>query len=123
MIRTIFGISLVVISIRAGTASLPRIGPRTKPRKRSMIVQAAPKATWKKVSGQSSLTAIATTRATKTIATGINPRRGTISKSGISIGGPAGGPAAGAGVGWAVVAIGASLSAKRAPRQGVLGPL
>src|ERR1700751_124033 len=102
MIRTIFGISRVVISIRAGTESLLRIGPRTKPRKRSMIVQAAPNATWKKVSGQSSLTAIATTRAAKTIATGISPRRGTISESGISIGGPAGGPEAGAGVGWAV---------------------
>src|ERR1700744_1299625 len=122
MIRTIFGISLVVILIRAGTAILPRIGPSTKPRKRSMIVQAAPKATWKKVSGQSSLTAIATTRAAKTIATGMSPRRGTIWKAGVSIGGPGGGPGGGAGVVWAGVAIDASLGAATLARKGIQVP-
>ena len=47
MITTIFGISLVVNSIRAGIDIEPMIGPSTKPRNRSRIVHAAPPATWK----------------------------------------------------------------------------
>ena len=82
MISSIFGISRVVNSIRAGTDIRPMIGPSTSPRKRSMIVHAAPNATWKNVSGQSLLTAIATIRATSTIATSTRPARGTIWKSG-----------------------------------------
>ena len=59
MISTIFGISLVVNSTRAGTDSRPMIGPSTNPRKRSMIVQAAPPATWRNSSGHSLSAAIA----------------------------------------------------------------
>ena len=44
-ITTIFGINLVVNSIRAGIDIFPMIGPRISPRNRSMIVQAAPPAT------------------------------------------------------------------------------
>ena len=61
MMMTIFGISRVVNSIRAGIDIEPMIGPSTRPRKRSMIVQAAPPATWRKSSGQSRSAAIAAT--------------------------------------------------------------
>jgi len=53
MMITILGISLVVNSTRAGGDMLPMIGPRTRPRNRSMIVQAAPPATWKNSTGHS----------------------------------------------------------------------
>ena len=52
MISTIFGISRVVNSTRAGIESLPMIGPSTKPRKRSMTVQAEPATTCRNSSGQ-----------------------------------------------------------------------
>src|SRR5262249_13823688 len=86
MITTIFGINRVVNWIRAGTGICPMIGPRTRPRNRSMIVQPAPNATWKKVSGHNVLTAIATIRPISTTAAIASPARGTIWKSGISIG-------------------------------------
>ena len=62
MISTIFGISFFVSSIRPGIARLPRIGPRTSPRKRSSAVQIPPPATWKKSSAQCELVAIAAIR-------------------------------------------------------------
>ncbi len=86
---TIFGISLVVNSIRAGIDIEPMIGPRTRPRNRSMIVQAAPPATWKKVSGHSELTAMAMISRTITTPDMARPTRGTMSNS-RGAGGPAG---------------------------------
>ena len=76
MISTIFGISRVVNSTRAGIDIRPMIGPSTRPRNRSMIVQAAPPATWKNISGHSLLDAIATISSTATIATSTSPRAG-----------------------------------------------
>ena len=58
MISTIFGISRVVSSIRAGIDSRPMIGPSTNPRNRSMIVHAAPPATCRNSSGHSLLAAM-----------------------------------------------------------------
>jgi hypothetical protein len=78
MMSRILGISLVVISIRAGIDKRPRIGPRMRPRKRSMIVQAAPPATWKNSSGQSLLTAMAAISRPMIGAMMTSPRRGTI---------------------------------------------
>ncbi len=86
---TIFGMNLVVNSIRAGIESPPRIGPTMKPTNRSMIVQAAPNATCMNTSGHSVLTMTTTTSATKTTAAKTRPARGTMSKSGIAGGGPA----------------------------------
>lgn len=87
MISTILGVSLMVSSTRAGTDMLPMIGPRIRPRKRSMIVQAAPPATWKNSSGHSLLTAIATISRTIKTAEIAKPTRGTISKSGLAAAG------------------------------------
>src|SRR6185312_16058834 len=102
MIRTILGISLVVNSIRAGTDILPMIGPRTRPRNRSMIVHAAPPATWQNVSGHSLLDAIAAMSSAMMTATIGSPLSGTISKSS----GPAGGAcSASAAAGGAVISV------------------
>ena len=95
MIRTIFGISFVVNSIRAGIDIRPMMGPRTRPRKRSMIVQAAPPATWRNSSGHSLLAAMATISITIATADSTSPFRGTISKSS-GAGGPAATAAGGA---------------------------
>src|ERR1700712_3047435 len=96
MISTIFGISLVVNSTRAGIDRRPMIGPSTSPRKRSMIVQAEPNTTCMNSIGHSLSTAIATISTMNAIATSTSPRFGTISKSGRSIGGGASAWAAGA---------------------------
>src|SRR5206468_10646450 len=77
----ISGTSRVESATRAGIGSRPKIGPRMSPRKRSMIVHAEPKTTWKNSSGQKRFATIATTSAAKTTATIGSPRRGTISKS------------------------------------------
>src|SRR4051794_18760980 len=91
MIRTIFGMRRVVISMRAGIERLPRIGPRTRPRNRSMIVHAAPPATCRNSTGHSLSDAIAQMRKANAIATTTRPFRGTISKSSASgCGGAAG---------------------------------
>src|ERR1700761_9480889 len=82
MISTILGISLGVNSTRAGTDILPMIGPRTRPRKRSMMVQAAPPATWKNSSGHSLLEAMAAISPAMMTPTIGSPLSGTISKSG-----------------------------------------
>jgi hypothetical protein len=87
MISTILGISRVVNSTRAGIDMRPMIGPRTNPRNRSMIVQAAPPTTCRNVSGHSSSTAMPTIRSTSTNATIGRPARGTIWNSGRSIAG------------------------------------
>src|ERR1700722_11835580 len=89
MISTIFGISLVVNSIRAGIERLPRIGPRTSPRNRSMIVHEAPPTTCRNISGHSLLEAIAAITSANTTAMIGRPLRGTIWKSGRAIGGAA----------------------------------
>src|SRR4051812_41424977 len=94
MISTSFGISRVVSSTRAGIDIRPMIGPSTSPRKRSMIVHAAPKTTWRNSSGQNRFHAIAATSTTKTAATIGRPLSGTISKSGRAAGAGSGGPAA-----------------------------
>ena len=99
MISTILGIKRVVNSIRAGIDMRPMIGPSTRPRNRSMIVQAAPPATCRNSSGHRVLTSIATTSPTIAIATNTRPLRGTIWKSS-GAGGPetsAGGAPTGAG--------------------------
>src|SRR5579859_3102941 len=98
MITTIFGISRVVISIRAGTDSRPRIGPMISPMNRSTIVHDAPPTTWKKSIGHFLFAAIAITSRTTTSAAATMPVRGTIRNSGISMGGwggAASAPAAG----------------------------
>ncbi len=46
MITSIFGMKRFVNSTRAGTGSMRRIGPITKPTKRSIDVHSAPPTTW-----------------------------------------------------------------------------
>src|ERR1700739_1091669 len=113
MISPILGISLVVTSPRAGIDIRPMMGPRTRPRNRSMIVQAAPPATWKNSSGHRLLTAMARRTPGITIATRIRPFLGTISKSGL---GTAGGAAA-AGAASVGTAISVTLECYDRPEQ------
>ena len=75
MISSIFGISRVLNSTRAGSDRLPRIGPIASPKKRSIPVHAPPPPTWKNSSGQNLFDAIAATSATNTIATTAAPAR------------------------------------------------
>ena len=89
MISTIFGISRVVNSTRAGIDMLPMIGPSTRPRKRSITVHAAPPATCRNSSGQSLLTAIADDQRDERDRDDRQALRGTISKSRRSAGGAA----------------------------------
>jgi len=80
MIRTIFGMKRVVNSILAGIDSRPRMGPITKPKKRSSAVQIPPLTTWKKSMAHSWLVAIVTTSPTRTTRRSGGPRKGTIWK-------------------------------------------
>ena len=81
---TIFGMNLVVNSMRAGTERLPRIGPMTNPRNRSMTVHPAPNTTCMNSSDQSPPVATTTISATRITPASTRPTRGTISKSGIA---------------------------------------
>src|SRR5579875_658159 len=75
------GMRRVASSTRAGTGKRPRMGPSTKPRKRSSVVQIPPDTTWKKSRDQRALVAMAATKPASTAATAYRPRSGTIRKS------------------------------------------
>src|SRR5579875_553993 len=78
MISSIWGISRRVSAMRAGTSMRARMGPITKPMKRSMAVQSAPQLTWRKFNAHNELLVMAATRPAITAATTHRPRIGMI---------------------------------------------
>src|SRR3954471_12688768 len=113
MMSNSFGMRRVVSSTRAGIPRRPRIGPRTKPRKRSNEVHRPPAATWKNSSAHSLFATIAATSATRTTATTGRPRSGTTWKSGRG-----GAATAAAGASSATSAMGARIN-RPAPMHGM----
>src|SRR5579875_1388233 len=80
MISSIFGISRRESSMRAGMESWAMIGPRTKPRNRSMPVHRPPPTTWKNSSAHRRLTATAATRLPRASTASGSPASGTIAR-------------------------------------------
>jgi hypothetical protein len=78
MISSIFGITRLENSTRAGIDIVPMIGPSTRPKNRSMPVHRPPPTTWKKSSAHWLLVAIATISPDHHDATTGSPPAGTI---------------------------------------------